>query len=239
MGENEGRLDRVASGIEGLDELIEGGFERNSVILVCGDAGTGKTTFALQFLYNGIMKYNEPGIFITFEESKSSLYKHVSNYGWDLEGLENKGKFAVVEYRPHQIAELLREGGGAIRDVIESIKAKRIAVDSLTSYSMLFKTPYESREAILTLFNILRSWKCTSMVISEVTANFDRRDNIGVEFLTDAALLLYYSRQDGSKIRALEILKMRGTRHIDKICPIRFDKDGIVVFPKESVFGEI
>ena len=144
LGENEYKTDRVASGIEGLDELIEGGFERNSVILICGDAGTGKTTFALQFLYNGIMKYNEPGIFITFEESKNSLYKHVSNYGWNFEDLEKKNKFAVVEYRPHQIAELLREGGGAVRDVIESIKAKRIAVDSLTSYSMLFKTPYES-----------------------------------------------------------------------------------------------
>ena len=239
LGENEYKTDRVASGIEGLDELIEGGFERNSVILICGDAGTGKTTFALQFLYNGIVKYNEPGIFITFEESKDSLYRHVSNYGWNFEDLEKENKFAIVEYRPHQIAELLREGGGAIRDVIESIKAKRIVVDSLTSYSMLFKTPYESREAILTLFNMLRSWKCTSMVISEVTANFDRRDNIGIEFLTDAALLLYYSRQGGTKVRALEILKMRGTKHIDKICPIRFDREGIIVFPKESVFGEI
>ncbi len=232
--------ERVPSGIEGLDELIEGGFERNSVILVCGDAGSGKTTLSLQFLYNGATQYNEPGIFITFEESKKSMYKHAMQYGWDLKELEDKGLFAFVEYKPQQIAEIIRGGSSTVKDTIDSIGAKRIGLDSLTSYSMLFKTPYEGREAVLALFNRLREWHCTSMVVSEIILQFgSRRGEAGVEFLSDAVLLLYYARQQDMKVRALEILKMRGTKHSDKICPFKFGENGIIVFPKDSVFGRL
>ncbi|NYZ79398.1 hypothetical protein H0N99_04595 [Candidatus Micrarchaeota archaeon] len=232
--------ERVPSGIEGLDELIEGGFERNSVILVCGDAGSGKTTLSLQFLYNGAVQYGEPGIFVTFEETKKSMYKHALQYGWDLKKLEDKGLFALVEYKPQQIAEIIRGGGSTVKDAIDSIGAKRIGLDSLTSYSLLFKTPYEGREAVLALFNRLREWKCTSMVVSEIILQFgSRRGEAGVEFLSDAVLLLYYARQQDMKVRALEILKMRGTKHSDKICPFKFGDNGIIVFPKDSVFGRL
>jgi KaiC/GvpD/RAD55 family RecA-like ATPase len=231
---------RVPSGIEGLDELIEGGFERNSVILVCGDAGSGKTTLSLQFLYNGATQYGEPGIFITFEEGKKSVYKHSLQYGWDLKALEDKGLFTFVEYKPQQIAEIIRGGSSTVKDSIDSIGAKRIGLDSLTSYSLLFKTPYEGREAVLALFNRLRDWHCTSMVVSEIILQFgSRRGEAGVEFLSDAVLLLYYARQQDMKVRALEILKMRGTKHSDKICPFKFGDNGIVVFPKDSVFGRL
>lgn len=232
--------ERVPSGIEGLDELIEGGFERNSVILVCGDAGSGKTTLSLQFLYNGAKQYDEPGIFITFEEGKKSIYKHALQYGWDFKELEDKGLFAFVEYKPQQIAEIIRGGSSTVKDSIDAIGAKRIGLDSLTSYSLLFKTPYEGREAVLALFNRLREWHCTSMVVSEIILQFgSRRGEAGVEFLSDAVLLLYYARQQDMKVRALEILKMRGTKHSDKICPFKFSEKGIVVFPKDSVFGRL
>ena len=232
--------DRVRSGVNGLDDLIGGGFERNSVILVCGDAGSGKTTLNLQFLYNGAEQYDEPGIFITFEESKKSMYKHALQYGWDLAKLEDKGLFALVEYKPQQIAEIIRGGSSTVKDSIDAIGAKRIGLDSLTSYSMLFKTPYEGREAVLALFNRLREWHCTNMVVSEIILQFgSRRGEAGVEFLSDAVLLLYYARQQDMKVRALEILKMRGTKHSDKICPFKFGEKGIVVFPKDSVFGRL
>jgi KaiC/GvpD/RAD55 family RecA-like ATPase len=232
--------ERVPSGVEGLDELIGGGFERNSVILVCGDAGSGKTTLTLQFLYNGAVKYNEPGIFITFEESKKSIYKHALQYGWNFKELEDRGLFALVEYKPQQIAEIIRGGSSTVKDAIDSIGAKRLGIDSLTSYSMLFKSAYEGREAALALFNRLREWECTSMVVSEIILQFgSKRGEAGVEFLSDAVILLYYARQQDLKVRALEILKMRGTKHSDKICPFKFSENGIVVFPKDSVFGRL
>ncbi|QLJ52754.1 MAG: Circadian clock protein kinase KaiC [Candidatus Fermentimicrarchaeum limneticum] len=232
--------DRVRSGVNGLDDLIGGGFERNSVILVCGDAGSGKTTLNLQFLYNGAEQYDEPGIFITFEEGKKSVYKHAMQYGWDFKSLEDKGLFTFIEYRPQQIAEIIKGGSSTVKDSIDSIGVKRIGIDSLTSYSMLFKTPYEGREAVLSLFNRLRDWKCTSMIVSEIILQFgSKRGEAGVEFLSDAVLLLYYARQQDLKVRALEILKMRGTRHSDKVCPFKFSDKGIVVFPKDSVFGRL
>ena len=232
--------DRVPSGVEGLDDLIGSGFERNSVVLVCGDAGSGKTTLTLQFLYNGATQYKEPGIFITFEEGKKSIYKHAMQYGWDLKELEEKNLFQFIEFKPQQIAEIVRGGSSTVKDAIDSIGAKRIGIDSLTSYSMLFKSPYEGREAILSLFNRLREWNCTNMIVSEIILQFgSRRDEAGVEFLSDAVLLLYYARQQDMKVRALEILKMRGTKHSDKICPFKFSEKGIVVFPKDSVFGRL
>ena len=79
---------RVPTGIPGMDELIEGGFEQGSTVLLTGGAGTGKTTLALQFLYNGAMEANEPGLFITFEEDKESLYRHTARFGWDFKALE-------------------------------------------------------------------------------------------------------------------------------------------------------
>ncbi|MEM3555131.1 MAG: ATPase domain-containing protein [Candidatus Micrarchaeia archaeon] len=240
MEEARGGEERVPSGVEGLDELIGGGFERNSVILVCGDAGSGKTTLTLQFLYNGAVKYNEPGIFITFEEGKKSVYKHALQYGWDFKELEDRGLFSFVEYKPQQIAEIIRGGSSTVKDAIDSIGAKRIGIDSLTSYSMLFKSAYEGREAVLALFNRLREWECTSMVVSEIILQFgSKRGEAGVEFLSDAVILLYYARQQDLKVRALEILKMRGTKHSDKICPFKFTENGIVVFPKDSVFGRL
>ena len=238
--EHRAESDRVPSGVEGLDDLIEGGFERNSVILVCGDAGSGKTTMTLQFLYNGATQYKEPGIFITFEEGRKSIYKHAMQYGWDLKELEDKNLFQFIGFKPQQIAEIIRGGSSTVKDAIDSIGAKRIGIDSLTSYSMLFKTPYEGREAILSLFNRLREWNCTNMIVSEIILQFgSRRDEAGVEFLSDAVLLLYYARQQDMKVRALEILKMRGTKHSDKICPFKFSDRGIVVFPKDSVFGRL
>ncbi|MCX6777077.1 MAG: hypothetical protein NTY73_03880 [Candidatus Micrarchaeota archaeon] len=235
--EYEAEDERVPSGVDGLDDLIEGGFERNSVVLVCGDAGSGKTTMLLQFLYNGATQYGEPGIFVTFEEGKKWIYKHALQYGWDLKELEEKNLFRLIEYRPQQIAEIIR-GGGMIKDAIDSMGAKRIGIDSLTSYSTLFKTPFEGREAVLALFNRLRDWNCTSMIVSEIILQFgSRRDEAGVEFLSDGVLLLYYARQQDMKVRAMEILKMRGTKHSDKICPFKFGDKGMVIFPKDSVFG--
>lgn len=231
---------RAPTGIPGLDDLITGGIERESNVLVMGGPGSGKTTFLVQFLVNGALKYNEPGLFLTFEEQKETLVKHMSNFGWDLNALEDEGMFTIITYKPHEVKKLLDEGGGMIWDSIHSIKAKRLAVDSLSTYAMLFDTNYQMRESQLLLFDLLRKWNITTLLSGEAKNASAIRQFTGMEYLTDGVILLHHPRQGNVRIRALEILKLRGVGHSQKICPFEFiEGKGIEVYPDEDVFSEM
>ncbi|MEW6329531.1 MAG: ATPase domain-containing protein [Candidatus Micrarchaeota archaeon] len=232
-------FERVPSGINGLDELITGGFEKESTILVCGDAGSGKSTFALQFLYNGAVAHNEPGVYISFTESKENVYRHTRSFGWDFEKLEKEKKFAFVFYKPHEVVKLVKEGGGTIRDTIESLGAKRVVLDSVTAYALLFDSEYRARESIIELFDMLKNWKCTSLVVSEVPVTHDESPASGVKYLVDTILILYHTREESARTRALEVLKMRGSAHSNRFCPFRFEKDGIHIYSREQVFERV
>jgi len=226
------KLERISSGIPGLDELIEGGFEKGSTIVAIGTPCAGKTTFALQFLYYGITKYNEPGIFITFDESKEALLKHYLEYGWDFEALEKKGEFLVLEYRPHQVNKLLEEGGGIIKDAIKSMGAKRLVIDSVTGYSLLFKDEYQKRESIVDLFELLKKWGTTTLITSEDCTASNNVIAGGVDYLADSIIQLRYEStgKNTSKQHVLEIIKMRGTKHTNKLCPFSFEKNGLKIY---------
>jgi len=231
-------IERVPTGIKGLDELIEGGFERGSSVLVVGSAGTGKTLFGLQFLVEGARKYNEAGLFISFEEERKNLLKHSSAFGWDFEGLEKKGLFKVLEYKPHQVEKLMREGGGPIKDQIRAMKAKRLVIDSITSYGLLFRDEYQRRENILQFFDLLAKWGCTSVIISELPPKVAEVKEGSVGFLTDAIISLYYSKEEdkGVRVHSCEILKMRGTRHTNKLLALGFENGGLAIYPEVEVF---
>ena len=232
------KIVRIPSGIKGLDPLIEGGFEDGSTVLVVGSAGVGKTLLGLQFLYHGAVDYKDPGIFITFEEERDSLYKHSSSFGWDFEELEKEGMFRVLQYKPHQVEKLMQDGGGPIRDAIKEMGAKRLVIDSITSYGMLFKGEYEKRESILDLFDYLHKWGCTALIISELPPKVAEVKEGSVGFLTDTIISLYYSKQheSGERVHSMEILKMRGTKHTDKLLALQFEKDGITIYSDVEVF---
>lgn len=229
---------RVATGIKGFDELVDGGFERESIVLVVGSAGTGKTLFGLQFLYQGAEKYNEPGIFLSFEEEQSSIYKHAKQFGWDFQKLEDERKFRLLSFKPHQVTAILEEGGGQIRDALADISAKRIVIDSITAYGLLFNDEYKRREKVLEFFNLLRKWGVTSLVICEDDPQKVEKREGSIAFISDAVVSMYYLQDEekGIRIHSLEILKMRGTKHTNKLCAINFEEEGIVVYPDVEVF---
>src|SRR3989338_3651057 len=192
---------RVPTGIRGLDNLIEGGFEKNASILLVGSTGTGKTLFALQFLYEGAVKYNEPGVFITFEETRENIYEHALDFGWNFRKLEEENKFRLLTYKPRQVERLMREGGGTIRDTIRKMGAKRLVIDSISAYNLLFHSEHETRENVLALFDLLRKWDITSIIVSESPAELSEIKEIDTGFLTDAIIALYYARKPGKDIR--------------------------------------
>ena len=238
QGENE--ESRVPSGIPGLDELISGGFEKGGTTLVMGDSGSGKTTFLAQFIYNGAVEYDEPGVILSFEEPNASIMKHMRGFGFDFAALEGKGLFGAINYRPHEVKKLVDEGGGLIWDTISSIGAKRLVIDSLTSYAMLFDSVYRAREAELGLFELMRKWKCTTLLSADGLRTEKMKITTGMEFLSDGIIQLHHPRYQATRYRALEVFKMRGIRHSEKICPFKFiEGEGIRVYPNETIFYEV
>lgn len=232
-------LSRMQTGVPGLDELCEGGFESGSTVLVMGEAGCGKTSLLTQFVVAGAREFDEPGVFLSFEEPRESIFRHSRSFGWDLEKMENDKKLAVINYKPHEVRKLAEEGGGLIWDTITEIGAKRVAIDSLSSYTVLFESVYQAREAQLSLFEMVRKWGCTTLFSGEAMRNTTARTISGMEYLTDAVILLHHPRQRNIRSRAIEVLKMRGTNHSQKICPFEFiSGEGLRVYPGEDIFEE-
>ena len=229
-------IKRMATGIPGMDKMIEGGFEEHSVNLIAGSTGTGKTIFAIQFLVNGIIKNNEPGIYITFEESKSEIFRDMTRFGWDLAKFEEEGKLIFLEYPPEHVRKLLAEGGGLIEESVEKLGAKRIVIDSISSFTMLYKDELEKREESLSLFELMRKWGCTSLFTCEDELHdLDYAISSELEFEVDGVILLYNIRERGIRKRAMEILKMRGTKHLRKTISFEITNKGIVTHPDRVV----
>lgn len=221
---------RIHSGIKGLDPLIKGGFKKGSINLVAGGAGSGKTIFAIQFLLQGL-KNNEPGIYVTFEEKKEKLYEDMLSFGWDLKRYEDKKKFVFLEYAPEQVKKVLIEGGGAIESLIGKVKAKRMVIDSISSFTLLYKDELAKKESALALFEMIDKWGCTAVLTSQSMGVRDHEVEAALEFEVDSIILLYYTKIKGKRVRAMEILKMRGTKHPAKTFSLEISKKGISVHP--------
>ena len=226
--------ERVVTNIPNLDKLIEGGFDKNSINLVVGDAGSGKSIFAMQFLMEGIKK-GEKCLYVTFEEKKDQFYKHMKNLGWDLAKYEKKGLFTFLEYSPIKVKTMLEEGGGAIESSILRNKVTRLAIDSITSFALVFEDELEKREAALSLFNMIRHWNCTSILTFEGgPLEEEKTTSKTLEFESDSIIILYYPRERNQRNRYLEILKMRGTEHSKKVYKFLIEKNGIKISSKPS-----
>ncbi len=225
-------IKRVSTGIPNLDPLIGGGFKRNSVNLIAGGAGCGKTIFAMQFIVEGVKK-NEPGMYITFEEKKEKVYEDMLEFDWDLEKYEREGKFVFLEYTPEQVKRILTEGGGIVEAIIEKIKVKRIVIDSVTSFSLLYEDELTKKEASLALFELIDKWNCTGILTSQDESRNGHAISAAMEFEADGIIVIYHVKKKGVRIRALEILKMRGTKIPEKTIAMEITNRGIVIDPKK------
>lgn len=240
--------DRVPTGIEGFDELCEGGLLRDHTYLISGTSGAGKTILALQFIYNGITKYNENGIIIATEERPDHIRANAKGFGWDLKALEDDGKLAIIDAASTKIGIPSQEKYVDVRPfdmrsmmdqiimIQEEIDAKRAVVDSTTSIGFYLQDPAKIRVELLKLSTTLEILGLTSVMTSEVVDD-DHPSRFGVEnFVTEGTIALYYKRMENVRVRSLEIFKMRGSDHSKKIHPYDITKDGVVVHPHEEVY---
>ncbi len=231
-----GEIERVPTGIPGLDELIQGGFEKGSVVIVAGGPGTGKTTMAAQFLYNGAVEHDEPGVLLNLEQSGENFKTHMRLFRMDFDELEKKGLISILTYNPNEIIDVIKGGGGMLRDAMDSIGAKRFAVDSLTAMIVFYERDYDARKALVNLFSSVRNWNVTTLAVLESNIVESHTIYPTVEFLSDGVILLRTYYEGNVRNHALEILKMRATDHSKDISPYFVTDTGIVVFGGEKVF---
>ena len=225
---------RVSSGMTGFDKLVQGGFKQGSINLLCGGPGAGKTTMVIQFLIEGLKK-GEAGIYITFEEKKDKLYADMLEFGWDLQHYEDAGIFKFLEYTPEQVKRVLVEGGGTIDVIITQMKAKRLVIDSITSFSMLFQDELTKKESSLALFELINRWGCTAFLTSQAAQMSDEHTTAQLQFEVDSIIILYHFRKKGVRYRAIEILKMRGTRTPEETYKVELTSKGVIVDPAKVV----
>jgi len=232
------RIARIKTGIPGLDEMTNGGFEQKSIILINGDPGSGKTNLGLQFLYEGALQ-GEAGLYISFgNEPRELLYPRLIQFGMDFQELEDKKLFFVIEYQPHEIAKLMQEEGGTIYDIITAYNVKRIVIDTITPYLFQFETLYDSRLALVRLFNVFRKFSATTVLLNEISQNLPMHPSAAIaEFLADGVINLIHSRsEDGIQVRGIEIWKLSGVSHTEIARPFAFTNKGIVIYPSERLF---
>jgi len=232
------KIPRISTGIPGLDEMTNGGFEQKSIVLINGDPGGGKTIFALQFLYEGA-KQGEAGVYISFgDEPRELLYPRMLQFGMDFQELEDKKLFFVIEYQPHEIAKLMQEEGGTIYDLITAYNVRRVVVDPISPYLIQFDTLYDARLALVRLFNVFRKFGATTLLMNEVSSTLAGQPSYTLaEFLADGVINLIHQRSpDGVQVRGIEIWKLAGIQHTEVTRPFAFTKKGITIYPSERLF---
>lgn len=211
-------MERVSTGISGLDEMLGGGFLRETANLVEGAPGTGKTTLGMQFIYHGIVHANEPGLIITFEEFPKQYYYDAAGFGWDFKELEKKGLLKVVMTSPEVSHLDIESVGGMIESHIDEMGARRVVVDSVSHFARLTQDPVELRSLEFKFINALKRERLTSLLTREspVLLGESVQDS-SIGFIVDSYVVLRYVEIESAIRKALLVLKMRGSDHAKDI----------------------
>jgi len=233
-------LAKSPTGIQGLDEITNGGLPKGRATLVCGGAGSGKTLLAASFLLNGIAKFGEPGVLMTFEETDAELASELASLGYDLAGLVEQGKL-VVDYVRVERSEIEETGeydleGLFVRleHAIRSVGAKRIVLDTIESLFAGLSNPGILRAELRRLFRWLKDKGLTSVVTGERGESALTRQGLE-EYVSDAVILLDHRVQEQVSTRRLRIVKYRGSHHGTNEYPFLIDLDGLSVLPVTSL----
>jgi KaiC/GvpD/RAD55 family RecA-like ATPase len=231
---------RVPTGIEGLDELIEGGIPQGSSVLVSGGSGTGKTIFVLQYLYEGALKYNSPGIYVTLETNLKNITWNMENFNWDIKKLQQKELFKIYKLnisgkRPENVEDQIYDELDVIAEMVEKMGAVRLAVDSTTALGIWIRERGALRTTLFEFTDYLKKLNCTTLLTSETSGEKNQFSAFGVEdFIADGIIALYFTPPH----RSIFIRKMRGTNHSMSPHAFEISNEGIRVRTKEEILWE-
>lgn len=233
-------LPRSPTGIEGLDEITHGGLPKGRPTLVCGGAGCGKTLFAMEFLVRGAREYNEPGVFMSFEETEKELTANVASLGFDLDRLVKEKKI-WLEHIHVERGEIEQSGEYDLEGLfirihlaIESIGAKRVVLDTLESLFSGLPNALVLRAELRRLLGWLKRKGVTTIITAERGERTLTREGLE-EYVSDCVILLDHRVNDQTSVRRLRVVKYRGSTHGTNEYPFLIDEDGFSVLPVTSL----
>jgi circadian clock protein KaiC len=214
--------------------MLGGGFLPQTANLIEGAPGTGKTTFGMQFINNGIVDANEAGIILTFEEFPQQYYRDATAFGWDFKRWEKENKLRIIMSSPEVTKADLENIGGRVETMAHEIDARRILVDSLSHLERLSQDPVELRAIAYGFINALKREGLTSVLTRESPALLGEAASVDedVAFIADSYVLLRYVEIESAVHKALLVLKLRGSNHAKDIRQFVITSDGIVVQDK-------
>ncbi|MFP4308635.1 MAG: circadian clock protein KaiC [Desulfococcaceae bacterium] len=234
------RLGKCPTGISGFDEITEGGLPRGRPTLVCGGAGSGKTLFAMEFLVTGATGFEEPGVFISFEENETELTENVASLGWDVSALAEQEKmfldFIYIERREIEETGEFNLDGLFIRVeyAVRTVNARRIVIDGIEALFSGFSDESLLRSEIRRLFRRLKELGLTAIVTAERGERTLTRRGLE-EYISDCVVFLDHRMEDQVATRRLRVVKYRGAAHETNEFPFLIGDRGFSVFPVTSL----
>lgn len=233
-------LEKVPTGIKGLDEITYGGLPRGRPTLVCGPAGCGKTLLAMEFLVRGAIERGEPGVFMAFEETREELTQNVASLGFDLRDLEAHKKL-LVDYVSLDRSEIEETGEYSLEglfvrlgDAIDSIGARRVALDTIETLFASLPNPGIVRAELRRLFHWLKQKGVTAIVTGERGEGTLTRHGLE-EYVADCVIVLDHRVANQIATRRVRVIKYRGSLHGTNEYPFLIDKQGFSVLPITSM----
>jgi circadian clock protein KaiC len=233
-------LPKTPTGIQGLDEITSGGLPEGRPTLICGNAGCGKTLLAMEFLVRGATLYNEPGVFMAFEETENDLVANVASLGFDLDDLVLQKKI-VLDHVHIDRSEIEVTGDYDLEGLfirlgfaIDSIGAKRVVLDTVESLFGGFPNPQILRAELRRLFRWLKDKGVTAIITGERGNEMLTRQGIE-EYVSDCVIVLDHRVTEQTSTRRLRVVKYRGSSHGTNEYPFLIDEDGFSVLPITSV----
>ncbi len=231
-------MERVKSGIKGLDELIGNGFPLGSTILLGGGAGTGKTIFGLTYLYEGARKFNEPGLYITTEGNLKDLVWMMEVFGWDLKPLQEANLLKIYKLNLHtseDVERQIEEELKVIAKLVKEMGCRRLVVDSTTALGIWITERGKMRHIIYSFTDALKDLGCTTLLIAETKGRKTDFSAFGIEeFISDGIISLYFTPPH----RSIFVRKMRGTNHSKTVHAFTISEAGLEVRPKDEIIWD-
>src|SRR5205809_1319294 len=227
----------VLTGIDGLDELLGGGVPRGHTVTVLGSFGTGKTTFGIQFLVQGLIN-REKGIFISLEEDTDSIVASAAGFGWDLATPLKEKRLAIVKLEPADARTTVMKVRSELPKFIKDFGADRVVVDSVSLLNMMFPEDVERRVRLFSLSQQIKTTGATALFTAETKDDNPRASRDGlVEYISDGVISLQSREKESGDVQlAMQVMKMRRLKHSRAVKPYTIDDDGLNVHADVEVF---
>jgi len=236
-------MDKIKLGIDGFDELFDGGLPKGSNTLIFGKAGSGKTLLSLEFIFRGVSLYNEPGVFVSFDQTEEELIVQCEQFGWNIKKHIKNGKMIILSFK---IDDVDRDFANHVIDAVKRIKAKRLVIDNLAllTLSPLFgvdrrkfvliyrnkiKMAINPKQLIYNLMGILKDLPVTTLYLTVPGKDMDATDDGISEYICDGIINLGVRSLGKSFLRTIEVKKMRRSNIRGGIHSFKFTNKGMQV----------